>query len=157
MNSFSYTPLTLPQLTHLAFTSSPLTFTPHSLHPDLLALGEECFMPFSQLQSTLKGVTHRNDVAVCEVIYVALHHLLDLCVFVHKYTSLPRSLQPHLSSSPHLPCILLCSPLSSSLSLSSYNFFFPSLHLSHSFPSHHIPPFPTFLHSLLPLSLFLFP
>ena len=65
----------------IPFLNSFSSHPSHSLHPDLLAFSDECFVLFSQLQSTLKGVTQHHELAACEVIYVTLHHLLDLCEY----------------------------------------------------------------------------
>ena len=125
----------------LPISDSSSTPHPHSLHPDLHALGGECFVLFSQLQSTLKGVTHRYELAACEVIYVTLHHLLDLCKngclcidtrpYLPLFIPLP-SLPPTFS--PHLHPILL----------SPYDFFchspHPSIPLTPFIPLPSLPP-----------------
>ena len=149
-----------PSLTHpppLSLSTSS-SLTPHSLHPDLLALRGKCFVLFSQLQSTLKGVTQHHELAACEVIYVTLHHLLDLCEYgclcIDTCLYLPLFIPlPSLpcTYSPHLLTIPFCSPLSSSLPLSPYNFFFHPL-----LPSIPLTPFPP-LHTSFPsLPLFHF-
>ena len=150
--------LTHPQPLSLSTSSS---FTPHSLHPDLLAFSDECFVLFSQLQSTFKGVTQHHELAACEVIYVTLHHLLDLCEYgclcIDTCPYLPLFIPlPSLSRtySPHLLTIPFYFPLSSSLPLSPYDFFFPPS-LSLLPPLLSLPSSLPFL--LLPLSLYPYP